>query len=57
MKFGVGGLHIVPLSTSFVKIGSVTDTFLLNGVKEIFPFILHFSSDLYKIAPTTGIVT
>jgi hypothetical protein len=47
----------VPLSTSFVKIGSVTDTFLLNGVKEIFPFILHFSSDLYKIASTTGIVT
>jgi hypothetical protein len=42
MKFGVGVLHIVPLSTSFVKIGSVTDTFLLNGVKEIFPIFFIF---------------
>jgi len=49
MKFGVGDLHFLPLSTSFVKIGSITDILLLNGVKEIFPYILHFSSDLYKI--------
>jgi len=49
MKFGVGDLHIVPLSTSFLKIGLVTDTFSRNAVKEIFPSILHFSSDLYKI--------
>jgi hypothetical protein len=50
MKFSTGDRHIISFSSSEIRKNQYNENLtLLRGVNKMLPYILHFSSDLYKI--------